>query len=774
MTGGPVTRRAIAVQGVVQGVGFRPFIYQLARRHGLSGWVTNTSGEVRIEAEGTAENLDAFLADIELQSPPQSRISKVMSTTISVTGESDFLIRPSVAEPDRYQLISPDLAICDDCRAEIFTPGNRRYRYPFTNCTNCGPRFTIIEDIPYDRPLTTMKAFTMCPDCRREYDDPNDRRFHAQPNACPVCGPRLRLTDAAGREVADAKDPLTTAAELLKGGSIVAIRGLGGFLLACDATDQVAVAELRQRKRRPAKPFAVMTADLAAAEALCVFGPEEASLLSSAASPVVLLATKPGHGLAPGVAPGLRHLGIMLAYTPLHHLLMAEVGRPLIMTSGNLAEEPIARDNEEALARLGGIADYFLLHDREICSRYDDSVIMYEAGAPRLLRRARGYAPYPVRLAETGPQVLAVGAQEKNTFCLTRDDHAFVSQHLGDLESLETMDHFEETLALYRRMFRIRPEAVVADLHPDYVSSRWAEQSAADTGVPLLRVQHHHAHIASCLAENRTGDPVIGIALDGTGYGDDGRIWGGEFLEVSPDGFRRLAHLEYLPLPGGETAVRRPWRTAAGYLYRLFGADGLTDVERCLRGVNRSELEVLARQVDNGLNTPETSSAGRLFDAVAALVGIRGEIQYDAQAAVELEAAAEGVDTFGGYPFDIDQAGGVRVVRLARLFRALLDDIGRGTGAPETAARFHNTVVDIIVRICAEIRIETGLTATALSGGCFMNRRLLRQSIAGLEAEGFTVYTHREVPANDGGNSLGQAVVAARILKNSTGGLSCV
>ncbi|ADJ26698.1 (NiFe) hydrogenase maturation protein HypF [Dehalogenimonas lykanthroporepellens BL-DC-9] len=774
MTGEPVERRAIAVQGVVQGVGFRPFIYQLAGRYGLSGWVSNTSGEVRIEVQGTPAALDAFTAAIRTQAPPQARITNIMSNNIPPVADAGFVIRPSVAEPGRYQLISPDLAVCDECRAEIFQPGNRRYRYPFTNCTNCGPRFTIIEDIPYDRPLTTMKAFTMCPACQGEYDDPLDRRFHAQPNACPDCGPRLRLTDSAGRETMPAAEPLATAAGLLKNGHILAVRGLGGFLLACDATDPVAVAELRQRKRRPAKPFAVMLADLAATEALCQVSPEEARLLKDTAAPIVLLRLKENGVLAPGVAPGLRHLGVMLAYTPLHHLLMADVGRPLVMTSGNLAEEPIARDNDEALTRLGGIADYFLLHDRDIFSRYDDSVVMYEAGATRPLRRARGYAPYPVRLAETGPQVLAVGAQEKNTFCLTRDNHAFVSQHLGDLESPETLDHFEETLALFRRMFRIAPEAVVADRHPDYVSSRWAEQAAVEAGVPLLRVQHHHAHIAACLAENQVSDPVIGIALDGTGYGDDGRIWGSEFLEVSPGGFGRLAHLEYLPLTGGEAAVRRPWRTAAGYLYRLFGADGLTSAERCLRGVNGSELAMLAQQVDRGLNTPETSSAGRLFDAVAALIGIRTEIQYDAQAAVELEAAAEGVDSDIVYPFDLDTVDGLRQVRLGRLFQALLDDIAAGATAPAMAARFHDTIVDIIVKVCRELRADTGLNRTALSGGCFMNRRLLRGAIAGLEAEGFTVYTHREVPANDGGLSLGQAAVAARILKNSTGGLSCV
>ncbi len=757
-------RLAVSVKGVVQGVGFRPFVYQLAHAHNLAGWVTNTSGEVRIEVEGSREQADAFLVDLEKKAPPQSHITDVMSTRLGPIGYQKFEIRESLAEAGKYQLISPDLATCPECRTEIFDPANRRYGYPFTNCTNCGPRFTIIEDIPYDRPLTTMKVFPMCPDCRKEYGDPLNRRFHAQPNACPVCGPQLRLVDAAGRQL-PSQDVIGDAAENIKEGKIVAIRGLGGFLLACDATNQIAVEELRGRKHRPAKPFAVMMENVAEVENRCLVSTEEKTLLTSAAAPIVLLKIGDCSDMADSVAPGLKYLGVMLPYTPLHHLLMAEVNRPLIMTSGNMSEEPIARDNKESLSRLGNIADYFVLHNRDIFSRYDDSVIMFEAGARRMLRRARGYAPYPIRLSSPVPQMLGVGAQEKNTFCLTRDDNAFVSQHIGDMENEETFDHFENTLALYKKMFRIAPTLIACDLHPEYFATKWAQAEATRLGLPLVKVQHHHAHIVSCLTENGVTGKVIGVALDGTGYGADGKIWGGEFLVADTAGFERAAHLEYLPLAGGEAAIKKPYRTAAGYLYRLFGDQGLTMATRCLRDVEGSEIGLIKQLVDRGLNSPETSSAGRLFDAVAALLGVNREIQYEAQAAIELEMAAEGVDSRVSYPFDIVAEGGHKIIRLRRLFESLMADIDAGIPVPEAAARFHNSVVDIIGRTCEIIKDENGLDAIALSGGCFMNRRLLRRSIERLSGMGFKVYSHRDVPTNDGGISLGQVAVASHYVK---------
>ena len=757
-------RLAVSVKGVVQGVGFRPFVYQLAHAHNLAGWVTNTSGEVRIEVEGSREQADAFLVDLEKKAPPQSHITDVMSTRLGPIGYQKFEIRESLAEAGKYQLISPDLATCPECRTEIFDPANRRYGYPFTNCTNCGPRFTIIEDIPYDRPLTTMKVFPMCPDCRKEYGDPLNRRFHAQPNACPVCGPQLRLVDAAGRQL-PSQDVIGDAAENIKEGKIVAIRGLGGFLLACDATNQIAVEELRGRKHRPAKPFAVMMENVAEVENRCLVSTEEKTLLTSAAAPIVLLKIGDCSDMADSVALGLKYLGVMLPYTPLHHLLMAEVNRPLIMTSGNMSEEPIARDNKESLSRLGNIADYFVLHNRDIFSRYDDSVIMFEAGARRMLRRARGYAPYPIRLSSPVPQMLGVGAQEKNTFCLTRDDNAFVSQHIGDMENEETFDHFENTLALYKKMFRIAPTLIACDLHPEYFATKWAQAEATRLGLPLVKVQHHHAHIVSCLTENGVTGKVIGVALDGTGYGADGKIWGGEFLVADTAGFERAAHLEYLPLAGGEAAIKKPYRTAAGYLYRLFGDQGLTMATRCLRDVEGSEIGLIKQLVDRGLNSPETSSAGRLFDAVAALLGVNREIQYEAQAAIELEMAAEGVDSRVSYPFDIVAEGGHKIIRLRRLFESLMADIDAGIPVPEAAARFHNSVVDIIGRTCEIIKDENGLDAIALSGGCFMNRRLLRRSIERLSGMGFKVYSHRDVPTNDGGISLGQVAVASHYVK---------
>ena len=759
-----VERLAVSVKGVVQGVGFRPFVYQLARAHHLTGWVTNTSGEVRIEVEGSHNELDLFFDELKMKAPPQAHITEVMSTRLVPAGYHDFEIRDSLAEAGKYQLISPDLATCHECRAEIFDPTNRRFSYPFTNCTNCGPRFTIIEGIPYDRPLTTMKVFPMCPDCRREYENPLDRRFHAQPNACPVCGPTLRLVDAGGRQMAS-QDVIADTGEYLKEGKIVAVRGLGGFLLACDATNQLVVEELRGRKHRPAKPFAVMMEDLTEIESRCFVSDEEKALLFSAAAPIVLLKMKGCTDIAPSVAPGLKYLGVMLPYTPLHHLLMAEVKHPLVMTSGNMSEEPIARDNKEALSRLGNIADYFVLHNREIFSRYDDSVTMIEAGTRRMLRRARGFAPYPIRLSSPVPQMLGVGAQEKNTFCLTRDDNAFVSQHIGDMENEETFEHFENTLNLYKKIFRIQPQLLASDLHPEYFATKWAEAEAQLLGIPLIKVQHHHAHIASCLAENKVAGRVIGVALDGTGYGADGKIWGGEFLVADTAGYDRAAHLEYLPLAGGEAAIKKPYRTTVGYLYQLFGAEGLTKAERCLRDVDRSEIDLIKQIVDRGLNSPETSSTGRLFDAVAALLGIRKEVQYEAQAAIELEMAAEGTQTGHTYAFDIENEGSHKVIRLRRLFEGIIADVDAGTPVPEVSSRFHNAVVDIIGKTCEIIRNDTGLGAVALSGGCFMNRRLLRQSIERLSGLGFKVHSHRDVPTNDGGISLGQVAVAAHYVK---------
>ncbi len=757
-----VTRQLfkIGVRGVVQGVGFRPFIYQLAHRHNLSGWVLNTSGSVDIEVEGARADLDAFVDDIRGEKPPQARIDELSVAQAPPAGHKHFKILPSLSRAGQYQLISPDLAACAECVRDFTDPVNRRYRYPFTNCTNCGPRFTIIEDIPYDRPLTTMKDFRMCPACQAEYDNPMDRRFHAQPNACPACGPHLELTDAGGKAVSGG-DAITAASRLLKEGRIIAIRGLGGYLLACDALNDEAVSTLRQRKRRPGKPLAVMLADMDDVKLHCVASKAEKGLLESPPGPIVLLKWRPSSKISRLVAPGLNYLGVMLPYTPLHHLLMRDTGLPLVMTSGNLSEEPIAKGNDEALRRLSGIADYFLKHNRGIYSRYDDSVTMVAAGKTRLLRKARGFAPSPITLPFAAPQVLATGAEEKNTFCLTRGKHAFLSQHIGDMENEETLQHFEATIALYQKMFRIKPELLSCDMHPDYLATKWAEAKAEAENLPLVRVQHHHAHIASCMVENGVEEPVIGVSFDVTGYGTDGRIWGGEFMVCDYNGFKRRGHLEYLPLPGGAAAVRKPYRTAIGYLYKLLGKEALSTKLPFLKTIDEKTLEIITQQVDRSLNSPLTSSCGRLFDAVSALIGVRGEINYDAQAAMELEMAAGGTSVEESYPFTIDSQEGMRLIRLKGLFEAIITDMDAGAPIAVISARFHNTISGMIVQMCRQLAEENSLNTVAISGGVFQNRRLLEQAIKELKAAGLKVISQSQVPSNDGGVALGQAVIAS-------------
>ncbi len=758
-------RRLIWLTGVVQGVGFRPFVYRLADEWGVAGWVRNTSAGVEIDAEAEAAALSGFIAALQTQAPPLARIESLREEAAAPVGYGRFEIRASAAQEGRYQLISPDIATCPDCLRELLDPADRRYRYPFTNCTNCGPRFTIITDIPYDRPSTTMREFAMCPACQREYDDPLDRRFHAQPNACPVCGPRLTLVDRAGAPVsADlGMDHIAIAAQALQEGRILALKGLGGFHLACDATNPAAVVELRRRKQRPHKPLAVMMATLEDIRAHCEVSAEAEALLTSPQCPIVLIPWRPDSTVCLETAPGQRDLGVMLPYTPLHHLLLRDVGRPLVMTSGNRSEEPIAQTNEEALERLGHLADLFLLHNRDIYTRYDDSVWFVPASGPQPIRRSRGYAPYPVRLPGPMPSVLACGPELKNTFCLTRDSHAFLSQHIGDMENAETLEYYERTIALYKRHFRMEPERLACDLHPDYLATRYARRLAGETGLPLVEVQHHHAHIAACLAENGhafDAGPVLGVALDGTGYGADGRIWGGEFLVADYASYRRLGQLEYLPLPGGEAAIRKPYRLALAYGYALTGA--WPEVP-ALAGVPVAERRLLERQLERGLNTPLTSSCGRLFDAVAALCGVRGEVSYEAQAAMELEALALARPRAGEtplpYPFAIEP-GEPRVIRLAEAWRATVADLRQGVDVAKISWRWHRTAAEMVLAMCRALREETGLATVALSGGCFQNRLLVALLLPRLVEEGFRVLAHHQVPCNDGGVSLGQAAAA--------------
>ena len=747
-----IVRAAIRVEGIVQGVGFRPFVYSLATRLGLAGWVGNDVDGVFAEVEGPAAGVKEFLGLLETSAPPLARVDRVTAAAIAPNGAAGFSIAPSDPAGRRQALVAADSATCADCLAELADPADRRFGYPFINCTNCGPRFTIVTGVPYDRPLTTMASFTMCGACEAEYRDPADRRFHAQPVCCPACGPRLRLLDAGGAEVAG--EPLAEAARRLAGGQVLAVKGLGGYHLAVDAGSEVAASALRARKHREDKPFALMVADLAAARGLCEVDEVGQDLLASPRRPVVLLPRVAGAPVAAAVAPGNRHLGIMLPYTPLHHLLLREAGRPIVLTSGNVSDEPIAYTDADALTRLAGIADVFLTHDRAIHIRTDDSVVRPLRGRAALLRRSRGYAPEPLTVASPFPRpVLACGAELKNTFCLAARSRAVVSHHIGDLENYETLRSFTEGIEHFQRLFDTEPEVVAYDLHPDYLSTRYAlERDGAD----LVGVQHHHAHIASCLADNGEQGPVIGVAFDGTGYGGDGTIWGGEFLLADLAGFERAAHLDPVAMPGGAAAIRQPWRMAAAYLDAAYGGDlpsGLAVAQRNAR--HWPEVVAMARR---GINAPLTSSAGRLFDAVAALLGVRDAINYEGQAAIELEQWADESEP-GAYPAAITGGTPLRVSG-ADLVRAATADLLAGTGPATVAARFHRGMAAVIAGVCGLLRERSGLGTVALSGGVFQNLLLLETAAGLLEDKGFRVLVHARVPPNDGGISLGQAAVA--------------
>jgi len=748
----------VHISGIVQGVGFRPFVYQLAVQHKLSGWVRNTSAGVDIEVEGWSDHLDAFLSDLK-SPPPLARIDSFETSSGPLQGFETFEILASLPQPGSFQPISPDVAVCDDCRRELFDPSDRRFRYPFINCTHCGPRLTIIRDIPYDRPKTTMAGFPLCPECDSEYRDPLDRRFHAQPVACAVCGPHIWIDQPGGtRTFGEAALQAVRAA--LSEGKTAAIKGLGGFHLACDALNAEAVETLRRRKLRVEKPFAVMMADIDSVRRHCVLPEEAENLLTSRQAPIVLLDKRPDSAVVEAVAPGQKRLGVMLPYTPLHLLLLEQTDGftdVLVMTSANLSEEPIVFRNDEVDSRLGNLADVYLLHDREIHTRCDDSVSMLLEGAPYLTRRSRGYAPDPVRLAEKFPPVFAAGAEMKNTFCLTRDSYAFLSHHIGDMENYETLTAYEEAVDLYQRLFRIRPEILAADLHPDYMATRYAEQRAQQEGLPLIRVQHHFAHIVSCMAEHQlpADEPVIGVAFDGTGYGLDGAIWGGEFLLADQADFRRALHLRYTPLPGGDAAVKAPWRMALSWL-RTCGIPWEADLPP-VRAAGGQALKLLGQQLELGLNAPLTSSMGRLFDAAAALIGLREEINYEAQAAVELESLADADET-GSWPFSISR----QEIDPGPMFAGLLQDLRAGVPKPVLAARFHNTAAAMVLEGCIRLRAEKGLGRVVLSGGVWQNVTLLCTAQEMLERSGFDVLLQRQVPANDGGLSLGQEMIAAR------------
>jgi hydrogenase maturation protein HypF len=766
-----MTRIRVRVEGVVQGVGFRPFIYGLAFRLGLAGFVGNDGRGVLIEAEGEAAALDCLVDALSTQAPPLARVERVEVEPLAATGLTGFSISASDRAGSRTVLVAPDTAVCADCLSEMADPGDRRHAYAFTNCTNCGPRYTIVRELPYDRQGTTMAAFTLCEPCEGEYQDPLDRRFHAQPVCCPDCGPRLRLLSADGAPLPG--EPVTRAADLLAQGAIVAIKGLGGYHLAVAASNEHAVSTLRSRKHREERPLALMVPDVQAARRLCVIDDVEEALLLDAARPIVLLErhpdagpdTGPHAGVATSVAPGQRGLGVMLPYSPLHHLLAVAHPEPLVMTSGNVSSEPIAYRDDDALNRLAGIADAFLTHDRAIHTRVDDSVLRASRGGPLPIRRSRGFAPAPLTLPWEFPRhVLACGPELKNTFCLARDRHAFVSHHIGDLENHETLQSFTEGIEHFRRLFSVTPEVVVHDLHPEYLSTKYALEGDAE----LLGVQHHHAHIASCLADNEVAGPVIGVAFDGLGMGTDGTLWGGEFLVADLTGFTRAAHLAPLPMPGGARAVREPWRMAAAYLDAAFGAQWPdTPTLKAFRGRHDgrfdgrpgSRLEPVLSAARAGLNAPLTSSAGRLFDAVAALAGVRDTVTYEGQAAIEFEQLADRSET-GLYRAWVEVGPhDALLVHGADLVGAVVADLDAGVAVPVVAARFHNGLAALVVEVCEHLRRDTGLAAVALSGGVFQNVLLVERCVAGLETAGFRVLTHRRVPPNDGGISLGQAAV---------------
>jgi hydrogenase maturation protein HypF len=777
---------------VVQGVGFRPFVYRLALEEGLAGFVGNDTDGVTIEIEGPEERVAAFLERLRLEQPPLARIDSVTVRELTATGDLEFRIAASEVLGRVSTGIPADAATCPDCLRELLDPNDRRYRYPFLNCTNCGPRFTITRSIPYDRPQTSMAKFPMCPACQSEYDDPLNRRFHAQPNACWDCGPHVWLVGADGNMLPGVSrtsvvansansanpansahsDPIDQTIRLLLSGQIAAIKGIGGFHLSVDATSQAAVMRLRERKHRYGKPLAVMVRDLKAAQAICALTAEEELLLSTPARPIVLARHREGCAIADAVAPGIPWLGIFLPYAPLQHLLFADSRvRALVMTSANFSEEPIAIDNDEALARLGKIADAFLMHDREILQRCDDSVAAVVDGAPQLLRRARGFVPLGVQLPFDAPPLLAVGGHLKNVFALARGRFVYQSQHLGDLENLTGLEFFRESLNHLMKTFEIEPQAVVHDLHPGYLSTTWAKEWARERGLPLIAVQHHHAHIAGCMAEHGLTGEVIGLALDGTGYGSDGKIWGGEVLIAKLDSFERFAHLDYVPMPGGEAAIKEPWRMALGAL-NAAGFDVESEQMLALLGAERNEAHVLNRMIERKINSPMNSSLGRLFDAVAAVVQGRRAVDYEAQAAIELEGiAVDEPDRFeqGVYVPELHEADEgsdcQAVIRTGKMWKAVLEDLWRGVPASRISARFHAGIAEGFINAAANARIDTSINVVALSGGCMHNRRLARLLREGLEEEGFKVYQHCNVSPGDGGLSYGQVAAGAAILK---------
>ncbi len=767
----------IHITGVVQGVGFRPFVYNLAVSHSIRGFCLNDSEGVVIEAYG--DRLERFVEDLKNGAPPLSRITGLRTEPCEqAEGLKGFSIRESVSFAGAFGLISPDFAVCTNCLAELFDPKDRRHLYPFINCTNCGPRYSIIKDMPYDRPNTTMAGFKMCPECDAEYHDPSDRRFHAQPNACEVCGPKAWLVDVTGRTVSGFNSEAVEAAvSLLKEGRIIAIKGIGGFHLSCDAQNDEAVARLRAAKRsslakasQSNKPFAVMSVDVSAVEGFAEVSQAERGLLEERTRPIVLLGKKHPESLSCHVAPGNSDYGVMLPYTPIHHMLLGGSGfKALVMTSGNKADEPIVTSNKEAVDKLSGMADFFLLHDRDIYMRVDDSIARVNGKTVSISRRARGFVPSAIDLGEDTADILATGPELKNTFCLTKGRFAIMSTHIGDMENAGALEFYKESLRNLRASFKSNPSIIARDMHPGYATSAFASEYAITEGIPagrIIEVQHHHAHIAGVMAEHGLRKKILGVAFDGTGYGTDGTVWGGEFFVCDRSAFKRVAHLGQTGLPGGEMAVKEPWRMALSYLRQTYGEKSIEVIKKYFPRFATPEGAVIMKMLEEGINTPLTSSVGRLFDAVASLAGIRDRITYEAEAAINLEAAAreDSFERADPYPFDIDN-NDTKSIDLAPMIRSIVADVSDGKTPSGIAARFHQTLASVITKTLIPMREATGISEAALSGGAFQNRLLLSLSMDSLAREGFKVYINEQVPSNDGGVALGQAAVAWELMK---------
>ncbi|MDM8523233.1 carbamoyltransferase HypF [Desulfococcaceae bacterium HSG8] len=800
MTENNIAKR-LEINGIVQGVGFRPFVYQLANQYDLKGKIANTSSGVSVHLEGTEEKIQSFCADITKKAPPLAHIVEISVHPENVRKFKDFSITESKSQAKRSTLISPDVSVCEDCLRELFDSQDRRYHYPFINCTNCGPRYTIIADIPYDRPETSMKHFKMCEKCQAEYDDPENRRFHAQPNACEACGPHATLYDNTRKGI-QADDPIEKTAALLKQGYILAIKGLGGFHLAADAENDEAVFRLRQRKQREEKPFALMSYDIDQIRRYACVKPEDEALLLSHQRPIVLLEKKEPNSLSAGVSPRNKYFGVMLPYTPLHYLLLKYLSRSdsqttaLVMTSGNMSDEPIAIENDDAFNRLPEIADYFLIHNRDIYLRSDDSIVRslkletgnwrletgdwrLETGDWRLetgnwkletgnwkletqfIRRSRGYVPVPVFLKRKIPQILACGAALKNTVCLTRENKAFLSQHIGDLENFATYEFFKLTIEHMKRILDINPEIIAHDLHPDYLSTCYAKEQQ---GIKKIPVQHHHAHIVSCMAEHKLEGPVIGLSFDGTGYGTDGNIWGGEVFIAETDRFVRTAHLAYVPMPGGASAIKEPWRMAVSYLYDAFGEEFLNLDLPMLRKTDENKIKIILEMIKKNINAPYTSSMGRFFDGIAGIIGIRDKVFFEGQAAMELEMIAEEKKETGCYKYELI-SGDISHIPLQSIVRGIVKDIEKNIHPREISIKFHATLISLFSNLCEVKRRENGLNRIVLSGGVFQNAILLTGLMKKLEDKNFHVFTHNRIPPNDGGISLGQAAISAALAK---------